>query len=519
MVVRLPDHSSARSADAAGITQMREHRRVGVLGEGAGGNVGTEAFECCGHRAGAPRRPLHNRLFSPAVSPRLNLGLPQVRVAVHAHDPVAGAQLFDRGGNLGARDLAVEQCRVPHRGRPVRKRRREGVHSVLGQPPGTYRGPVVVLGAVEPERHHGTVRHRDVCGDLRPRRGIKIGVGRGDDAVAVEAFGLRRVALHQLGGLSLDRINVDPRGVAVVVAVNPAPFALVLVRQACGRRVPEPEHVRRRRLHRAPCHRILGRVGAVRRLQRPAAHTGYAAALRLGHPDHLVRFDPQPGLVLHDERHRVTQARVRGRRHGVDSVKVRVTEPAKDANEILPRRHQLLQRTQSDHCGQRPPSVVHLVLRHGSQLDQRRRMPTAHRLTSKVTVPEPAPTPVIGAFVDVARLRPATKLRRTHSLHTCQRGRVRTLARLLCPDNLTTTVDERLIQRRTLHVVLHIGTNPVMVRRHPKLLIRQAERAAPLPHVRHHTVGGDPSVDQVAECGKVDSPIRRWHCRPRADDA
>jgi hypothetical protein len=175
--------------------------------------------------------------------------------------------------------------------------------------------PVVGIRAVEAKNDHGPGWHRASRHPGVPRITLKPRSGTVDDPVAEEPLCLPDVAVRQVGGLGLDRVEVDVtttglQRVAVDDPVNLAAFDLVAVRQVRRRLDEVPVDVRGRRLERQLRDRRLSRVPAVRRQRRPAPHAGQAAVLRVGDLEHLVGRIPQPDLVLRHERDALPEARL-----------------------------------------------------------------------------------------------------------------------------------------------------------------------------------------------------------------
>ena len=297
---------------------------------------------------------------------------------------------------------------------------------------------------------------------------------------------------------------------------------LIPVRQVRRRLTEELEHVLRLRLKRPLSNRVHRRVPRIRRLNRPAAHTSSATTLSLSRVHHLILDGIQAGLILNSKRDRVTQTRRRRRRNHVNTVHVLIRRLTQNADEALTNTHQLRQRAKLDHRLQGAVNVRHLILRRSRQLNQRRRMTNALRLTLQVLILPTTRAAVIRARVELASRRPPIEDARPSRLKRRHRRRPRTLTRLLRRNNLRPAIHERLVQQRTLRPPHRILTDPIMVRRTPKLPIRLTERRAPVKTVRHTTMLLNPSVRQVAQRREVNDELQASiirHRQPPAGDA
>ncbi len=147
------------------------------------------------------------------ASPLLDLGLPQLGVAIHAHHAEPCEQFRHRRLHFRTRDLPAVVGRIPDRGSTVAERRSEPVQRAgVGIEHSAANGrPVVHHRAVESQTHHGAVRHDRHRGRTIPRIHIEERVRNCDHAIEIEPLRLRGVALgDQLFDLGVDAIQAHP---------------------------------------------------------------------------------------------------------------------------------------------------------------------------------------------------------------------------------------------------------------------------------------------------------------------
>jgi hypothetical protein len=201
-----------------------------------------------------------------------------------------------------------------------------------------------------------------------------------------------------------------------------------------------------------------------------------------------VRGQPRLRLVLHHERHALTQPRAGRRRHRLDQATTRQVDAGQAGVRDVRR-----ERAELNHRQQRPEDVVGLVLRHRRHLDMRRRPRPADRLALLVPAVEDD--------------RPVRM-----SLRADDRRRERALTPLLRPDELRPAeVDEPPGDRM----------HPVVMQRRHQLLVGEQERLAHQQAVRDRAGLLDQPGNLVAERRKrpaLDAQARVGPCgRPAVD--
>src|SRR5690606_12788392 len=234
--------------------------------------------------------------------------------------------------------------------------------------------------------------------------------------------------------------------------------------------------------------RILRRVPSVRGLDQAATHTGHTTTHRVGDINHAVRLGVESRLVLQSEDDRVTELRLRRRRHNID------TAVARQADELLADRHQRRQHAAARHRLQRAVHIVHLRLGSSDKLNQRRRPRLPPRVARLVRPLPAAPAAMIRAAIHVAGLGPTIEQHRADSLGSRDGRRPRTLARLLRRDDLRTAILEGRSARneRLLAILIDVWLasrasvrlHPIVIASTPKLPIVHPERLALAKAVR-----------------------------------
>ena len=159
-----------------------------------------------------------------------------------------------------------------------------------------------------------------------------------------------------------------------------------------------------------------------------------------------------------------------------------------------------------NHGRERPPNVIHLILRRSKNLNQRRRVTGTHRLPRLILPIPPTRTPMIRTIPHITRPSPPTKQRRPTRSNSNMTRRQRALTSLLRSNNNRPAIRKRLIQRRIIRIKHGIIPNTPMIRSTPILPIILHKRLPPLKPIRHPAMLLNPRIHQRPQRRKIHHP-------------